>query len=76
MSCNRSAIQGSRVTKTSLEHWSETQRCELARSVEILFSELEAAIVGGPSEAKRQGRIVKVTLFNAVALTIAATSDH
>ena len=53
--------------KTSLDHLPETKRRELARAVEILFSEFEAAIAGGQSQAKRQGQILKVILFGSYA---------
>lgn len=53
--------------KSSLEHLPEIKRRELARVVEILFAEFEAAIVGGKQEFKRQGQIVKVILFGSYA---------
>jgi predicted nucleotidyltransferase len=51
--------------KSGLEHLPETKRRELARVVEILFSEFEAAIAGGKSEHKRHGQILKVILFGS-----------
>lgn len=39
----------------------------LARIVEIVFSEFEAVVAGGKSEAKRQGKILKVILFGSCA---------
>jgi predicted nucleotidyltransferase len=53
--------------KSGLEHLPETKRRELARIVEILFSEFEAAIAGGQAEFKRQGQILKVILFGSYA---------
>jgi predicted nucleotidyltransferase len=53
--------------KSGLEHLPETKRRELARVVEILFSEFEAAIGGGKAEFKRQGQILKVILFGSYA---------
>jgi predicted nucleotidyltransferase/HEPN domain-containing protein len=53
--------------KTSLEHLPETKRRELARVVEILFSEFEEAIAGGTMPHKRMGRILKVVLFGSYA---------
>ena len=53
--------------KSGLEHLPETKRRELARVVEILFSEFEAAIAGGNAEFKRQGQILKVILFGSYA---------
>lgn len=50
-----------------MEHLPETKRRELARIVEILFSEFEAAIAGGKAEFKRQGQILKVILFGSYA---------
>ena len=41
--------------KSGLEHLPETKRRELARVVEVLFSEFECAIAGGKAEFKRQG---------------------
>jgi uncharacterized protein len=49
--------------KTSLEHLPETKHRELARAVEILFSEFEEAIAGGRQDFKRHGQILKVILF-------------
>lgn len=53
--------------ETSLEHLPESKRRELARVVEILFAEFEAAIAGGTSSHKRQGRILKIILFGSHA---------
>ena len=53
--------------KSGLEHLPESKRRELARVVEILFWEFEAAIAGGRSEAKRQAQILKVILFGSYA---------
>jgi len=53
--------------KTSLEHLPETKRRELARVVEILFSEFEAVTAGGKSETKRNAQILKVVLFGSYA---------
>jgi predicted nucleotidyltransferase/HEPN domain-containing protein len=53
--------------KTSLDHLPETKRRELARAVEVLFAEFQAAITRGKSEAKRQGQILKVILFGSYA---------
>jgi predicted nucleotidyltransferase/HEPN domain-containing protein len=67
LACHRSGIVGSRDMKTSLEHLPETKRRELARVVEILFAEFEAATAGGQSEVKRQAQILKVILFGSYA---------
>jgi predicted nucleotidyltransferase len=53
--------------KSGLEHLPETKRRELARVVEILFSEFEAAIAGGKAEFKKRGQILKVILFGSYA---------
>jgi len=53
--------------KSGLDYLPEPKRRELTRIVEILFSEFEAAIAGGKSEAKRQGQILKVILFGSYA---------
>lgn len=53
--------------KTSLDHLPEAKRRELARAVEILFSEFEAAVAGGHAEHKRDGQILKVILFGSHA---------
>jgi predicted nucleotidyltransferase/HEPN domain-containing protein len=53
--------------RTSLDHLPEAKRRELARVVEILFSEFEDAIVGGTMPHKRQGRILKIVLFGSYA---------
>jgi predicted nucleotidyltransferase len=51
--------------KTELDHLPDTKRRELARVVEILFAEFEAAIAGGTMPYKRQGRIIKIVLFGS-----------
>jgi predicted nucleotidyltransferase/HEPN domain-containing protein len=53
--------------KSGLEHLPETKRRELARIVEILFSDFEAAIAGGKPGFKKQGQILKVILFGSYA---------
>lgn len=53
--------------KTSLDHLPDAKRRELARVVEILFAEFEAAIAAGTSTHKRQGQILKVILFGSYA---------
>jgi predicted nucleotidyltransferase/HEPN domain-containing protein len=53
--------------KSSLEHLPDTKRRELARVIEILFSEFEAATAAGQSELKRRGQILKVILFGSYA---------
>jgi predicted nucleotidyltransferase/HEPN domain-containing protein len=53
--------------KSSLDHLPETKRRELARIVEILFSEFEAVVAGGKSETKRQGQMLKVIMFGSYA---------
>ena len=53
--------------RSGLDHLPEAKRRELARIVEILFSEFEAAIAGGKVEFKRQGQILKVILFGSYA---------
>jgi uncharacterized protein len=53
--------------KTDQDHLPETKRRELARVVEILFAEFEAAIAGGTMPYKRKGQILKVILFGSYA---------
>jgi predicted nucleotidyltransferase/HEPN domain-containing protein len=53
--------------KTSLDHLPESKRRELARVVEILFSEFEQAIAGGTMTHKLQGQILKIILFGSYA---------
>jgi predicted nucleotidyltransferase/HEPN domain-containing protein len=53
--------------RSSLDHLPETKRSELARVVEILFSEFETAFAGGKAEFKRQAEILKVILFGSYA---------
>jgi uncharacterized protein len=51
--------------KTELEHLSEGKKRELARVVEILFAEFEAAIAGGTMPHKRKGDILNALLFGS-----------
>ena len=53
--------------KTDLDHLPETKKRELARIVEILFGEFEAAIAGGTMPSKRKGAILKIILFGSYA---------
>jgi len=53
--------------KTDLDHLPETKKRELARVVEILFAEFEAAIAGGTMPYKRKGAILKIILFGSYA---------
>ena len=53
--------------KTDLDHLPETKKRELARIVEILFAEFEAAIAGGTMPYKRKGAILKIILFGSYA---------
>ena len=53
--------------KSDLDHLPETKRRELARVVEVLFAEFEAAIAGGTMPYKRKGAILKVILFGSYA---------
>jgi predicted nucleotidyltransferase/HEPN domain-containing protein len=53
--------------KTDQGHLPETKKRELARVVEILFAEFEAAIAGGTMPYKRKGAILKVILFGSYA---------
>ena len=53
--------------KTSLDHLSERKRRDLARVVEIVFSEFETAIARGTMPHTRQGRILKIILFGSYA---------
>ena len=53
--------------KTELDDLPETKRRELARVVEILFAEFEAAIARGTMPYKRKGAILKVILFGSYA---------
>jgi hypothetical protein len=51
--CNTAKLSGSDAMKSGLDHLSEVKRRELARVVEILFSEFEAAITGSRSATRR-----------------------
>jgi len=53
--------------KTDLDHLPEAKKRELARIVEILFAEFEAAIAGGTMPYKRKGAILKIILFGSYA---------
>jgi len=53
--------------KTDMGHLPEAKKRELARIVEILFAEFEAAIAGGTMPYKRKGAILKVILFGSYA---------
>jgi predicted nucleotidyltransferase/HEPN domain-containing protein len=53
--------------KDSLDHLPESKRRELARAVEILFSEFQDAIVLGTQPFKRMGRILKIVLYGSYA---------
>jgi len=53
--------------KTDLDHLPDTKKRELARIVEILFAEFEAAIAGGTMPYKRKGAILKIILFGSYA---------
>lgn len=53
--------------RTSLDHLPEPKRRELARVVEILFAEFEAAVSGGSATHRREGQILKVILFGSYA---------
>jgi len=53
--------------KTDLDHLPEAKKRELARVVEILFAEFEAAIAGGTMPYKRKGAILKIILFGSYA---------
>jgi len=53
--------------KTDQDHLPETKKRELARIVEILFAEFEAAIAGGTMPYKRKGAILKIILFGSYA---------
>ena len=53
--------------KTDQDHLPETKKRELARIVEILFAEFEAAIAGGTMPYKRKGAILKIILFGSHA---------
>ena len=53
--------------KTDLDHLPEAKTRELARIVEILFAEFEAAIAGGTMPYKRKGAILKIILFGSYA---------
>jgi predicted nucleotidyltransferase/HEPN domain-containing protein len=53
--------------KTSLDHLPEAKRRELARVVEILFSEFEDALKGRNAPHRKAGRILKVVLFGSYA---------
>ncbi|MBP7705088.1 MAG: HEPN domain-containing protein [Caulobacter sp.] len=53
--------------KTSLDHLPESKQRELARVVEILFSEFEERLAGGKAERHRSGRILKIILFGSYA---------
>jgi predicted nucleotidyltransferase/HEPN domain-containing protein len=53
--------------KTSLEHLPDRKRTDLARVLEILFSEFEDAIKGRMAPTRKQGRILKVVLYGSYA---------
>jgi uncharacterized protein len=53
--------------RTDLDHLPVTTTRELARIVEILFAEFEAAIAGGTKPYKRKGAILKIILFGSIA---------
>lgn len=53
--------------KTSLDHLPESKQRELARVVEILFSEFEERLAGGKAERHKTGRILKIILFGSYA---------
>jgi len=53
--------------KTSLDHLPESKQRELARVVEILFSEFEERLADGKAERHRSGRILKIILFGSYA---------
>jgi len=53
--------------KTSLDHLPESKQRELARVVEILFSEFEERLAGGKAERHQTGRILKIILFGSYA---------
>ncbi|MDX5331038.1 MAG: HEPN domain-containing protein [Caulobacteraceae bacterium] len=53
--------------RTDLDHLPEAKRVELARIVEILFSEFEDALACGSKPHKKQGRILKIILFGSYA---------
>ena len=53
--------------KTDQDHLPEAKKRELARIVEILFAEFEAAIAGGTMPNKRKGAILKIILFGSYA---------
>ena len=53
--------------KTDQDHLPETKKRELARIVEILFAEFEAAIAGSTMPYKRKGAILKIILFGSYA---------
>ncbi|MBP7703734.1 MAG: HEPN domain-containing protein [Caulobacter sp.] len=53
--------------KASLDHLPENKRRDLARVVEILFAEFEAALAGKTAEHRKDGQILKVILFGSYA---------
>jgi predicted nucleotidyltransferase/HEPN domain-containing protein len=53
--------------RTDLDHLPDAKRAELARIVEILFSEFEDALACGSKPHKKQGRILKIILFGSYA---------
>jgi uncharacterized protein len=55
------------MVNSSLDHLPESKRGELGRITEILFSDFGSAIAGGKSDAKRNGKILKVVLFGSYA---------
>ena len=65
--CQRGVITGHKVMRTDLDHLPEAKRAELARIVEILFSEFEDALACGSQPHKKQGRILKIILFGSYA---------
>lgn len=53
--------------RSELDHLPQSKRDELARIVEILFSEFEDALACGTKPFKKQGRILKIVLFGSYA---------
>ena len=60
-------ITGHKDMRTDLDHLPDAKRAELARIVEILFSEFEDALACGSKPHKKQGRILKIILFGSYA---------
>jgi len=60
-------ITQDKAMRSDLDHLPDSKRQELARVVDVLFSEFADAIAGGTMPHKRKGRILKIVLFGSYA---------